>query len=200
MDSNNIKKKWIIEYNKNNNDEYKGFVFTGKYLAILLPNHPMARSDGYVYIHQLQAEKIINRHLRKGECVHHINENKYDNDLDNLMVFKTIADHTAFHMGADIYLDDDVWVAKSNIDLICPICGTNKKERDAKMCKSCYLEQCSLNIPEKEELIELLLSYPMTKIGEKFNVSDNAVRKWCQKYNLPHKRNDIISFRKSYSI
>lgn len=197
---NDLKTNWVIDHNKRNNNEYKNYVFTGKYLAILLPTHHLARTDGYVYLHQLQAEKKLNRNLRKGECVHHVDENKYNNELDNLMIFKTISDHTAFHMGADIYLDEDVWVAKPNIDSICPICGTNKKERTAKMCIECYTKQRSSKMPNKEELIELLLNYSMIKIGERFNVSDNAVRKWCRKYNLPYKRKDIISFRKSYII
>ena len=90
---------WITKYNNENNNEYKNYVFSGKYLAILNPTHPKARKDGYVYIHQLQAEKKLGRHLRDDECVHHIDENKLNNDIDNLMIFKTRADHTAFHMG-----------------------------------------------------------------------------------------------------
>lgn len=189
---------WITKYNKENNDEYKNYVFTGKYLAILLPNHHMARVDGYVYIHQLQAEKKLGRKLHKGECVHHIDENKYNNDLDNLMIFKTIADHTAFHNGADIYLDGDVWVARPNKNLLCPICNKKYKDYHAKMCKSCHLEQLTANIPPKEDLTKLLLTTPMTKIGETFGVSDNAVRKWCKKYKLPFKRKEIMEFRKLY--
>ena len=43
-----------------------------------MPNHPKARVDGYVYIHQLQAEKVLGRKLNKKECFHHIDENKYN--------------------------------------------------------------------------------------------------------------------------
>jgi hypothetical protein len=32
---------------------------------------------------------------------------------------------------------------------------------------------------------------PFTQIGLKFGVSDNAVRKWCDKYNLPRKSTEI---------
>jgi uncharacterized protein YjcR len=35
---------------------------------------------------------------------------------------------------------------------------------------------------------------PFTKIGEKFGVSDNAIRKWCDKYNLPRKSSEIKAF------
>lgn len=107
----NNKLDWILKYNEENHNEYNNFVFTGKYLAVYRPNHHKARNDGYVYIHQLQAEKKLGRKLSDNECVHHIDENKYNNDIDNLMVFKTVSDHTAFHAGCEIYLDKDVWVA-----------------------------------------------------------------------------------------
>ena len=32
---------------------------------------------------------------------------------------------------------------------------------------------------------------PFTKIGEKYGVSDNAIRKWCVRFNLPSKVSEI---------
>lgn len=192
----NSKLDWVITYNKANNDEYKNFVLTGKYLAIYRPNHPKSRVDGYVYIHQLQAEKKIGRQLNDDECVHHIDENKYNNDLNNLMVFKTKADHTAFHGGAEIYLDGDVWVAKYNENYICPMCG-NEKDCHAKMCRNCYLKYHSLHIPKKEELLNLITTTSFLQIGKMYGVSDNAVRKWCKKYDLPFKYKDIKLLKQS---
>ena len=32
---------------------------------------------------------------------------------------------------------------------------------------------------------------PFLIIGKKYNVSDNAVRKWCKTYNLPFRVSDI---------
>jgi uncharacterized protein YjcR len=43
----------------------------------------------------------------------------------------------------------------------------------------------------REELKKLIRIMPFTQIGQKFNVSDNAIRKWCDKYNLPHKSSEI---------
>ena len=34
--------------------------------------------------------------------------------------------------------------------------------------------------PSKEELLRMVSSMPMTKVGKAFGVSDNAVRKWCK--------------------
>ena len=32
---------------------------------------------------------------------------------------------------------------------------------------------------------------PFTRIGAEYNVTDNAVRKWCKTYNLPSKTSEI---------
>lgn len=34
----------------------------------------------------------------------------------------------------------------------------------------------------------------MTRIGQKYGVSDKAVVKWCKKFNLPFKYQDIKDF------
>lgn len=182
---------WVLKYNKENNNEYGDFVFSGKYLAVYRPNHHRARKDGYVYIHQLQAEKMLGRKLNKKECVHHKDYDKFNNDINNLMVFKTIADHAAFHNGSEIYIDGDVWVAKIQKSYICPICKINTKTDYANMCVECYRKNKSSHLPSKEILMELILNYPMTTIGKMYNVSDNSIRKWCKKYNLPYLKKDI---------
>lgn len=46
----------------------------------------------------------------------------------------------------------------------------------------------------RDELKYLIRTMPFTKIGEKYAVSDNAVRKWCDKYNLPRKTSVIKSY------
>jgi uncharacterized protein YjcR len=46
----------------------------------------------------------------------------------------------------------------------------------------------------REELKQLIRTTPFTKIGEKYNVSDNAIRKWCIQYNLPTKKTEIKKY------
>lgn len=43
----------------------------------------------------------------------------------------------------------------------------------------------------REELKELIRTKPFTQIGKQFNVSDNAIRRWCDKFNLPRKSTEI---------
>ncbi len=45
--------------------------------------------------------------------------------------------------------------------------------------------------PTKEELFNLIINKPFVQIGKMFEVSDNAVRKWCKSYDLPYKQKDI---------
>lgn len=45
--------------------------------------------------------------------------------------------------------------------------------------------------PSREELKNLIRNKPFTQIARKYNVSDNAVRKWCDSYNLPRRSGDI---------
>lgn len=149
-------------------------------------------SNGCVYKHIIQAEKKLGRFLRDGEVVHHIDGNKTNNKIENLIVFKTTKDHTMYHAGASIIQDEDVYIAiQDNKKYICPICGNIKKEKCSKMCMDCRNKERAKNIPAKEILINLLKEgFPYTKIGKLYGVSDNAVRKWCKKYGLPTKKSE----------
>ena len=70
----------------------------------------------------------------------------------------------------------------------CKICGfpisCNSK---SGLCRKCYNKSIkrSDKIPNKKELYNLLLEKPFTFVGKMYGVSDNAVRKWCDKYNIP---------------
>ena len=41
--------------------------------------------------------------------------------------------------------------------------------------------------PDRSVLKSLIREMPFTQIGKMFEVSDNAIRKWCKSYNLPSK-------------
>jgi uncharacterized protein YjcR len=48
--------------------------------------------------------------------------------------------------------------------------------------------------PNREQLKKLIRTIPFTKIGEMFNVSDNAIRKWCDYEKLPRTKREINSY------
>jgi hypothetical protein len=113
------------------------------------------------------------------------------------MVFKTTADHTAFHAGKAARFENGVYVCdeKCGAKRFCPVCGKNEMTRDADMCLECYKkERYGKPLHErisKDELLKLILEYPMTTIGSMYGVSDNAIRKCCKHYGLPYKKKDI---------
>ena len=46
----------------------------------------------------------------------------------------------------------------------------------------------------REELKQKIRQFSFSEIGRNCNVSDNAVRKWCDKYGLPRRKKDINSY------
>jgi hypothetical protein len=77
--------------------EYGGHVKNRSgYLYVYNPTHPHCSVDGYVMEHRLVIEAALGRYLKRDEVVHHINENKKDNRLENLMVM-TPDEHMRLH-------------------------------------------------------------------------------------------------------
>ena len=47
--------------------------------------------------HRLIFERFLGRKLRKGETIHHIDGDKSNNELDNLILFPTLSAHAKYH-------------------------------------------------------------------------------------------------------
>lgn len=82
---------------KNNPHWRGGKMIVGGYKYIYNPNHPFATKYGYVLEHRLIMEKYFKRYLAKEEIVHHINHNKLDNRLKNLILIGSFSAHSKIH-------------------------------------------------------------------------------------------------------
>ena len=208
--------------NKNMNNKFLYSI--GKYYAVYYPTHHRAHVDGCVYEHILVAEQKIGRLLKDSEVVHHIDFNGLNNNPDNLLVLQNTSEHTKLHnyiknnipyiikynedKSAYInYIEEDnsCFIITSNTPKNrCIDCGTiidNKAIR----CKQCFLIKkrniiklnnnlYSFNFPSRESLKYQIRMLPFTSVAKLYNVTDNAVRKWCDKYGLPRKSGDIKKY------
>lgn len=84
----NFKSLWFKGYTKT----------TPGYKIIKNKEHPHANKQGYVLEHRLVMERHLDRYLTKEEVVHHRNEIKSDNYIENLFLFPNDELHRCFHM------------------------------------------------------------------------------------------------------
>ena len=79
---------------------------------------------------------------------------------------------------------------------LCKDCGKTISP-SSTYCFNCYTKNKATNEIKglsRNELKTLLRTTSFVQIGAKYNVSDNAVRKWCDKYNLPRKSSEIKAY------
>lgn len=111
---------------------------------------------------------------------------------------------------------------ETNLEVLCPNCHSltpnfgalNREGRGESNTRKCFCMDCGKPITNgaircvncesknritekpvtREELKNLIRIMPFTSIGKQYGVSDNAVRKWCEGYNLPTRKKDIKSY------
>ena len=81
-------------------------------------------------------------------------------------------------------------------DGICLNCG-RPISYGAARCQSCASVERQKEVsrrPDRDILKFQIRELPFTKIGKIYGVSDNAIRKWCDFYNLPRKKTEIKKY------
>ena len=192
------------------------------YKIVRMPNHPRRIKSGgskdFVHVHILEAEKMLGRQLKRGECVHHKDFNRQNNAHENLIVFSSNSDHFAFHRqdcdesllipngdgtfsckkvgnAVKTYINDGHgnvtyrYIVGNCIDCGAPI-GKTKTNRCPR-CASIRSRKVA-DRPSAESIIADMLVMPMVDVAKKYGVSDNAVRKWMIDYGYTKEQlNDI---------
>lgn len=147
-------------------------------------------------------DRLIKENIKKYECeccglvewngkpiplqLHHINGNRKDNRLENLQILCPNCHAQTENFSKRKHLSN-----KNK----CLICGCEISSK-SKYCKKCYWEEIAkkhlhnydkyTEIVEKETLLNDFKELgTFTGVGKKYNVSDNTIKNWCIKLNLP---------------
>ena len=109
------------KYGKNGpeNSNWKGgkYIDSCGYRLIYKKGHPRANCRGHVFEHILVAEKVLGKPLPLGSEIHHVDENRSNNNKDNLIICEDRAYHFLLHRRKRAY------IACGRVDwAICPYC------------------------------------------------------------------------------
>lgn len=164
---------------------------------------PFTNSSGYLqynlavngkvkkkYAHRLVADAFIEKIANKNE-INHIDGNKKNNFVGNLEWCNREENmrHFSNKYQREQNNRETFWEkSKGGTDQLyttCPQCN-GKMSITSSVCKRCRRsERKSLIMPEREILKGKIKCGNFKKIADEYGVTDNSVRKWCKKYNIP---------------
>lgn len=117
--------------------------------------------------------------------LHHIDGDHFNNELDNLKILCPNC-----HSQTDNFCGKNH--KKEVKKIYCKECGKQiSRYSKSGLCKNCVDKQQRItDRPDKETLHQMLIETNFSIVAKKYNVSDNAVRKWCRQYGLSDKSKD----------
>lgn len=195
--------KKIIE---KNNIDISHFTYRAReYKTNYTYAHEYLNNQKPIHTHKLK-QKLLKENLIENKCaicginewlgqpivlqLHHINGDNTDNRLENLQLLCPNC-----HSQTDNYCGN----ANKNVEIkYCPLCG-KVISKTATLCIKCSNQNkhYESKIQPLEQLVEdlkELQSY--SKIGLKYGVRDNTIKKWFIKYGLPNNIKELTEFIK----
>jgi len=170
------------------------------YRVILMPEHPRAMRSknwyGYVYEHIVVAEQGLGRAVKGGEVIHHLDGNRANNTVRNLLVLER-GQHTKLHEWLNQGAPGVERLRKNGVNSrkpkpaeprYCAVCGRSVQSLKNKYCSSdcAGVGRRRACRPTRNELKSLIESPDRnwSAMGREYGVSDNTVRKWARAYGL----------------
>lgn len=119
----------------------------------------------------------------------HINGKNHDNRLENL---RWVCPNCNQQLDTTNGKNHKILEKKK----YCIDCGKeiSTKATRCSLCAIKFRTYDTVNDISREELKNLIRTKTFTYIGQQYRVSDNAVRKWCDKYNLPRTKKEINAY------
>ena len=178
------------------------------------------KDNNYDYEHDLVIENKLNRKLKPNEVVHHLDLNKFNNNIENLIYLEN-SQHSKLHSwinnGCPINKKNNITTIKDALkeSKRCRRCGCINIVKDARnnycsiQCRIIDINQNGIMLRTNKEnnprkglitywpnidiLVKKVNKQGYVKTAKELNVSDKAVAKRIQKFN---RQDEIIDFRK----
>lgn len=93
--------------------------------------------------------------------------------------------------GYNLKLDDFLGDRKQ---YSCLECGIRIGKNKTKLCQKCYTKSRKKDRPEPLELARLIKEHGFEKTGIIFGITGNGIKKWCQDYQIPSHKQEIINW------
>lgn len=158
------------------------------YRVLFIPDHPSAmESDnwvGWVYEHIVIMERELGRKLESNEVVHHLDGDRTNNRIENLLVldrgqhtklYQWIDSGRKFHFGECFSMTPK-----------CERCGLTLQRKQKRFCSvDCKTKSSRIvERPTSKQLYSDLVQMNWSQAARKYGVSGNTVRKWAKRYGI----------------
>lgn len=88
-------------------------------------------------------------------------------------------------------VNEEIAEKKRSEKFYCKDCGVEITTNNGRCIKCAAIHKRTVERPNREELKKSIRNTSFSAIAKQFNVSDNAIRKWCVTENLPSRVTDI---------